>query len=65
MTNRKPQTWRTKWKDTGKLIATFSSEEMARFMFASAERSFPNEVILEKIPQNETERDYGRDAEEE
>ena len=61
----KPQTHRTKWADTGKLIATFSSESLARFMFESANRSFPGEVILEQIPADEPEYPrnfgYGRD----
>lgn len=63
MTNKHPL-YRTKWRDTGKLIANFSNKEMAEFMFESGQRMFPGEIILEKIPQNETERDYGRDAEE-
>lgn len=36
---------------------------MARLMFEMGEKSYPGEIILEPIPQNE-ERDYGRDAEE-
>lgn len=61
----KKQTWRTKWKDSGKLIATFSNEDMARFMYESGQRMFPGEVILEQIPDNEPEDPrnfgYGRD----
>lgn len=62
MTDTRPYTWRTKWI-TGKLIANFRSEEMARLMFEMGEKSYPGEIILEPIPQNE-EREYGRDAEE-
>lgn len=65
MTDQRPYTWRTKWKGPGKLIANFRNEEFARFMYEMGKRSFPGEIILEKIPQNETERDYGREAEEE
>ena len=56
--------YRTKWRETGKLIATFSNKEMADFMYESGQRMFPGEVILEKIPENE-EPEYGRDAYEE
>ena len=63
----RPQIWRTKWRDSGKLIATFSNEPFARFMYESGERMFPGEVMLEKIPDNEPEYPegfgYGRDEE--
>lgn len=62
--NQQPYTWRTKWT-SGKLIANFRSEEFAKFMYEMGKQSFPGEIILEKIPQTETEREYGRDAEEE
>ena len=57
--------YRAKWKDTGKLFANYNTKEIADALFPSADRTWPNKLILEKIPQNETERDYGRDAEEE
>lgn len=64
VTNKQPL-YRAKWKDTGKLFATYSTKEIADALFPSADRTWPNELTLEKIPQNETNRDYGREAEEE